>query len=287
MEERRILNRRTTWHLINIKARTGQNIEHYVSAFQNLFSEDPLVALPIGKSGSLKSVEFSELLDENQQPNWIKINILSYVIIDPNAFYNRRSQQDLHLEWDTDVVANKKEAELYFIPSVHMLAVRKSSPISLKSTILYLSEALNRIEPNTFDVDVVVERDALDRILSAHAVCKLEADISFSNPGHTDGFYAAFDSKLRTMNPSRFHVTAEGSLDCPLQDEDDGMLQTVVNLSEQNGTVKATIQPTEGSKLEVIDSKDHPKVLTIPQIINGFCSTIYNELKTRYGNHHE
>ena len=111
--------------------------------------------------------------------------------IDPEAFYNKRSREDVTMDnWNEDIVANKKETDLYFIPSVHTLAVKCNSDISLKNIVFYLSEALNRVEPDTFDVDVIIERDILERILNAHVVTHLYANISYSNPGHTRGFEA-------------------------------------------------------------------------------------------------
>ena len=290
----RVSNRQTTWYLINIKARREQTTEHYVQVFRSLYEQDPLVGFPRGgKSGSLKYVTFSNLLDdwlesykpedlfdENGNPNLIQIGLLSYTIIDPDAFYNKRSREDITMDdWNEDIVANKKETDLYFIPSVHTLAVKCNSDISLKNIVFYLSEALNRVEPDTFDVDVIIERDILERILNAHAVTHLYANISYSNPGHTRGFEAAFDRKLREMGASRIEFTATGSKEHPLNSEDDGMLQSLVNLSEENGYVQATIQPTENAKLEKIDSSEHPRKLVVPQIVNDVCSTIYNTIR--------
>lgn len=277
----RISNRQTTWYLINIKARREQTTEHYVQVFHSLYEQDPLIGFPSGgKSGSLKHIEFSSLLDEAGKPNWIQISLLSYVIIDPAAFYNKRIREDVTMnDWNEDIVANKKEADLYFVPSVHTLAVKCNSDISLNNIVYYLSEALNRVEPDTFDVDVIIERDVLDRILNAHAVTHLYANIPYSNPGHTSGFEAAFDRKLRDMGASRVEFIATGSKEHPLNNEDDGMLQSVVNLSEQNGYVQATIQSTENAKFEKIDSSEHPRKLIVPQIVNDVCSTICNAIR--------
>ena len=220
-------------------------------------------------------------MDENNTPKWIQIGLLSYTIIDPEAFYNKRSRENVTMDnWNEDIVANKKETDLYFIPSVHTLVVRCNSDISLKNIVYYLSEALNQVEPETFDVDIIIERDILDRILNAHAVTHLYANISYSNPGHTRGFEAAFDRKLREMGASRIEFTATGSKDHPLNSEYDGMLQSVVNLSEQNGYVQATIQSTENAKFEKIDSSEHPRKLVVPQIVNDICSTIYNTIRS-------
>lgn len=277
----RVLNKRTTWFLVNIKAREEQTEEHYVRVFRRLYDEDPMIEFPRGKSGSLKSIELSEIKDENDEPQWIQINLLSYTIIDPDAFYNRRNRENVYMEdWDNDIVANKKETEMYFIPSVHTLVVRCNAEISLKNVLRYFSTALNIIEPDMFDVDVIVQRDILERIINAHLVTHLYANISFSNPGHTHGFEAAFDDKLREMGAGRVEFIAKGSQEHPLNKNEDGMLQAIVNISERNGFVKATIQQTENSGLEKIDSSEHPRKLLIPQIINDIRTTIYNTIRS-------
>ncbi len=277
----RVLNRRTTWFLVNIKAREEQTEEHYVRVFRRLYDEDPMIEFPRGKSGSLKSIELSEIKDENDEPQWIQINLLSYTIIDPDAFYNRRNRENVYMEdWDNDIVANKKETEMYFIPSVHTLVVRCNAEISLKNVLRYFSTALNIIEPDMFDVDVIVQRDILEKIINAHLVTHLYANISFSNPGHTHGFEAAFDDKLREMGAGRVEFIAKGSQEHPLNKNEDGMLQAIVNISERNGFVKATIQQTENSGLEKIDSSEHPRKLLIPQIINDIRTTIYNTIRS-------
>lgn len=278
---KRIANQWTTWNLVNIKARQEQTTSHYVEAFRRLYAEDPLIKFPRGgKSGSLKCVQLSELLEEDGNPCWIHIGLLSYTVIDPEAFYNKRSQEDVKMEnWDENIVANKKEADLYFIPSIHTLAVKSSAEIGLKNVVYYLAEALNKIEPEIFDVDVIVEKDVLNKILTAHLITHLYANISYSNPGHTHGFEAAFDSKLRGMGGGRFEFTATGSKEHPLNNEEDGMLPAIVNLSEQNGYVRATIQSTANSKLEKIDSSEHPRRLVLPRIVDDICSTLYNAIK--------
>lgn len=219
-------------------------------------------------------------MEEDGNPCWIHIGLLSYTVIDPEAFYNKRSQEDVKMEnWDENIVANKKEADLYFIPSIHTLAVKSSAEIGLKNVVYYLAEALNKIEPEIFDVDVIVEKDVLNKILTAHLITHLYANISYSNPGHTHGFEAAFDSKLRGMGGGRFEFTATGSKEHPLNNEEDGMLPAIVNLSEQNGYVRATIQSTANSKLEKIDSSEHPRRLVLSRIVDDICSTLYNAIK--------
>lgn len=277
----RTTNRQTTWHLINIKARSEQNTKHYLDVFRKLIQEDPMVKLPRDKYGSLKSMDFCNFSDKDNEPKWIRPVLLSYTIVDKNMFYNRREKEDVSIDkWDSDIVANKKEAEMFFIPSVHTLAVKCNSKISLSNIVLFLSEALDRIEPETFDVNVVVERDFLDRILNAHAVLRIEANVSFSNHGNTSGFVKAFDDKIRGMRPDKFTITAKGTKVHPLVNEDDGMLPSIISMSERDGSIKATIQSAEGSGYDNVDSKDHPRILVIRENDDDVSVTVYKAVKS-------
>ena len=282
----RVVNRVTTWFVINIKARSNQTSSHYVNAFESIETQDPLVEMErrSNRFVSIKSVSKSNIQTTEGLPQWMVINLVAYTMIDPNAFYNRRSKEDVEMPWDDDVVANKKEAQLVFIPSVHKIAVRKNSDITLNYILQYLKGALETVEKEEFDVDTVKDRDTLERILTAEKLIFMHAHISFSNPGHGKYFKKLLDAKLREMNPSSVDIELQGTEERPLNRDDDGLVQALVDLSEENGCVQATIQNGTHIGREHIDTKDHPLVLPVRQIVNDICSTIYNVLITRFKN---
>ncbi len=278
--------RRTTWFVVNIKARKNQKPSHYVEAFRAIKEKDPLVEVFGKKCISIRSMIESECVENDDMPKWIQLNITHYTIVDPSAFYNIREHKDVDMEWNTDIVANKHEAELYFIPSVHMLAVKRNSKISLNNVLKYLQGALEDIEPEGFDVSVVLDHDLITRILSAHAIYSYEAQISYSNPGHSKGFAKMFEDNMLTLNPNKFSLAAVGTEENPLVINDDGIIEAATRLAEENGSVKATIVESEGGRRERVDSKDHPRILVIPQIVNGICSTVYHAIMDAF-KHHE
>ena len=278
--------RRTTWFVVNIKARRNQKPSHYVEAFRAIKEKDPLIEVFGKKCISIRSMIESEYVEKDDMPKWIQLNITHYTIVDPTAFYNIREHKDVDMEWNTDIVANKHEAELYFIPSVHMLAVKRNSKISLNNVLKYLQGALEDIEPEGFDVSVVLDHDLITRILSAHAIYSYEAQISYSNPGHSKGFAKMFEDNMLTLNPNKFSLAAVGTEENPLVINDDGIIEAATRLAEENGSVKATIVESEGGKRERVDSKDHPRILVIPQIVNGICSTVYRAIIDAF-KHHE
>ena len=278
--------RRTTWFVVNIKARKNQKPSHYVEAFRAIKEKDPLVEVFGKKCISIRSMIESECVENDDMPKWIQLNITHYTIVDPSAFYNIREHKDVDMEWNTDIVANKHEAELYFIPSVHMLALKRNSKISLNNVLKYLQGALEDIEPEGFDVSVVLDHDLITRILSAHAIYSYEAQISYSNPGHSKGFAKMFEDNMLTLNPNKFSLAAVGREENPLVINDDGIIEAATRLAEENGSVKATIVESEGGRRERVDSKDHPRILVIPQIVNGICSTVYHAIMDAF-KHHE
>ena len=281
----RVINRQTSWFVINIKARRNQTPQHYLDAWNQINEQDPLIELPktTNRYSSIRSMSFSQQCD-NDIPHYIETKLVAYTLIDPERFYNRRTKEDMTIDWNTDIAANKKESSIIFVPSVHTLVVKKSSEITINHIMAYLKGALESIEPEGFDVDIIKDRATLDQILSAYALISIDAHISFSNPGHTGGFQAIFENKMRDANLNNFDIKISGSQEHPLSCADDGLVQSVINLSENNGNVKAVVQKEEHTGLETIDTQEHPFILKIPQIINNICSTLYNELQTRYAN---
>ena len=107
----RIVNRQTTWYVINIKARRNQTPQHYVDAWNLINEQDPLIELPktTNRFASIRAMSFSQQYDNDNIPHYIETKLVAYTIIDPEKFYNRRTKEDLAIDWNTDIVANKKE----------------------------------------------------------------------------------------------------------------------------------------------------------------------------------
>ena len=282
--EERIYNRRTAYYLINVKARRNQKPQHYVEAFRNLVSHDPLVQFHSEVYGSVRRVEEGEL-DKEGLPYWMNLSIITYTIIDPKAFYNRRNHQDIEMAWDSDIVANKKEANLYLIPKVHIVALKKSSTITLNRVFQYLQDSLNRIEDEGFDVTIIPDSDEVQRILEAYSIIRIDASLTYSNPlgGHSSLFRDAFDDKIRESCADEVSISLQGSTNNPLQAGEDSLVEAIVNQARTgNGTVDATVKMSENSPLTHIDSSDHPRILMIEQYIRNIGYTLYNRLVTLF-----
>lgn len=276
---------KTGWYILNIKVRTNQTPLHYVECLRRLKDQDPLVTVAKDKCVSIWEIEES-VESTNGIPSWMIIKLISYTIIDPTKFYNRRSKEDLELQWDSDVVANKKEAELIFIPACHKLATKKSSKITLNYVKKYFEEALNKIEAESFDVNIVVSQDLIKKIKDAFAVVRIRADISFSNPGHSGGFARVLDEKLRAANPDKASVELIGSKTTPLGNQPDGLVSAITDMAEQDGTIEATIQSEEGGIYEKVSSSTYPRIVyAIQSKASEMWGAVYNAIRDIFPNH--
>lgn len=274
---------RGKWYAFNIKARREQTEEHYISLMRKMLESDPLVELnKNNKYASLKELDFSK--NESGNIEWVKIVMMTYTIIDPNAFYDKRDKKDVSLEfWNSDLVANKQELPMVFFPEIHTMAVKKNPKVSINTALRYMTSVVGEIEPEMFDVTINKDNDTIQYIKNAHTIVKIEANLSFSNPGLSGDFAKAFDQKIYDMNPKKMNIVAEGTEEHPLCKEEDGFLDTVLQLSEQNGEVKAKIKETETSSYRSINTSHYPAVFDIKGRAIHYYYLLKDKLVAHYG----
>lgn len=282
MKKKEEIVRPSNWTILNIKAREDQTPEHYVNFLERIFQNDPMVELGRKHVISMKSFAKGPLSQGTTIPKWLEMVFTTYVIVDPNAFYDKRKKEDISLdEWNNDIVANKREIYAFFVPDVHVMAVRMSNAASIKHIERFMIHAAEIFEPEIFDITIAKSRDAIRRILDSSQIISLDAQVTFSNPPHTDGFYAAFDTKFRETDAQKCHIKMQGTKDKPLQNTNDGLVSAIVSLSELNGEVKAVI--IEEEKHVVINTSQYPQRLRLVSSANDLCVKLRTRLLELYG----
>ena len=254
--------RKGKWSVINIKARHNQHPAHYVDAICKIPSTKHAYENTKGKYLELVHVEASEWKEADEAPVYLILKIIKYERIEGD-FYDRDSGTDIPAKFPPNIFANKQEAEAYFIPSIHKLVVKSSECIKSSLLVKMLTECLNTVEREGFDVDTVKDRAAIERIINAHCILSIEADVSYSNPGNFDGFQALLDTKLKESNTRRAKFALEGSEQRPLQGGENSLIEAIAQLSEENGTLKAKIKEEADGRTTFIDTSEHPRVLEI------------------------
>lgn len=274
---------RTKWNLINIKARTNQTPFHYYSALKRLQEEDPLVLISEDKAISIMSFgEKNAINPMTNTPDWMVLKLMSYVIVDPKSFYDKKERQKLNLEWSDDWVSNKKETEVLFCFTNHTLAIRKYSPIRLFKIKEYFQKGLEAIEPDTFDVDIITDEGIIHQIKSAYSILKIEADISFGNGGNAKGFRGLFADKVKDINPKTLKMKLEGTKSLPMLNSKDSLLDAIISCAERDGEVTATIQDNPDSPFEKIDTSKHPREVNVEGDRDSFWINVWNHIRSLF-----
>lgn len=276
-----INKRQANWHIINIVARHNQVPEHYVRALKKIATEDPMCHIRGSRFVSLGNIVDSQFKD-NEIPCWLDLKLWSYDILDNDKFFSKEQKERVVMNLPADIVANQAEEKVVFIPARHKAAVRLSSCISLKSILRFLQYALDKVEPDGFEVTTVKDKEVLDIICSSYSVIKFEAELFYSNDGHFSEFTQNFDSQIKNSHARRLKLSMEGSKEEPLSTQEGSLVKTAVELSEQDGRVVAKLKRTEQTPYENIDTKDHPARLSILTSKNAPSADVYDAIKATY-----
>lgn len=269
---------RSSWYLINIKARIDQTPRHYIDAFYKL--KENSYFMPISKDKRLCLLSIEKSVEEtNNIPSWLILKFIRFVIIDPTKFFDLEKQENVEMIWNSNIVANKIEEEVIFVPSVHAIALRKYDKLTLNQLIIGLRKGFEEFFPETFDVNQIISEDIINQIKTAHAIISLKATLSFSNHGHASGFAAQFDEKARETGMDRMKMEINGTPSHPLKDEPDGFINAVTNLAERNGSLEARIEPKKGQGYITVNSDKHPRVMYVEDTPKtGFWGAVYNKI---------
>ena len=273
-------NKGSNMFVLNIKSRKEQTPKRYVEIFDNLLKNDPLVRLRGDKHISMEKMYKTERIDKNGIPYVIYGSISTYDLLDPTAFYDRRRKENVKVSLGPDIVANKKDADFYFVPNAHRLAF-SGEKVTLNQIFSYFNEAINTIE-GEYSVDVNIEksRDIINRILSANKLISLKADITFSNKDFSDSFVEVFDSKLKESASLNTEIKLVGTNNNGLHVSDDGIVKAIIKTSESNGSLVARISEGEKGRPITINTKDYPRRITVNPQRNTFIDELYNVIMT-------
>lgn len=272
-------------NVINLKSRKIQIPEKYVELLENLYRKDPLVKLQGNKYISLESLHKDEILEQSGIPRIMYGKLSTYDLLDPDAFYNRRKKEQVDISLDPDIVANVKDIEFYFIPVVHRMVFKSNGKISLNQVEKYFIDAFNLVEgEGEVDVTIIKDRDVIERILTADKIFSLKASITYSNKDFSNGFVQLFDQKSKESEVYRMDINMISSKAESLNAKKDGLVEAIVETSQSNGTVEATVLEKSSTKRTKINTKDYPMRIELKSRESCFFSDIYSQICGIFGN---
>ena len=272
---------RGSWYTVNIKALTNQTTDNYVRVFNKLIEEDPLVPLQGNKHISIDKFDF---VGGKNDPRMIVLTLCAYDIMDPDAFYDIKRKQQVMVDISPDVVSNKKDGVLYFVPKTHRLMIQKSSKISLKQVVKYFTIGFEMIEEeDEFDVNVEVSSALIETIKNSHFLYSIEAQLSYSNHDPSDGFVKLFGGEVKDAGAEKVDIKLRGGKGRSLKAKDDGLIDAILQLVKSNGTAKARIKKTQESSPETVETKDFPEIVHLEGKQDNLLTVIGKYLTGKFG----
>lgn len=272
---------RGSWYTVNIKALTNQTTENYIRVFKKLIENDPLVPLQGSKHISIDKFDY---VGGMENPRMIILTLCAYDIMDPDAFYDIKKKQQVMVDISPDVVSNKKDGVLYFVPKTHRLMILKSSKISLKQVVKYFTIGFEMIEEkDEFDVNVEVSSELIETIKNSHILYSLEAQLSYSNSDPSEGFVKLFGGEVKDAGAEKVDIKMRGGKGRSLKAKDDGLIDAILQLVKSNGTAKARIKKTQESSPETVETKDFPEIVHLEGKQDNLLTVIVKYLTGKFG----
>lgn len=250
---------RGSWFTVNIKALTQQTTENYVRVFKRLIDEDPLVPLQGNRHISIDKFDY---VGDRDNPRMIILHVCAYDIMDPDAFYDIKRKEQVMVNISPDIVSNKKDGVLYFVPKAHRLMMLKSSKISLNQVVKYFTVGFKMIEEDDeFDVTVEVSSELIETIKNSYWLYSFEAELSYSNADPTSKFVKFYDNEFKDAGSEKVNIKLKSGKGRTLKAKDGGLIDSILQLVKSNGSAKARIKKTQESAQQTVETKDYPEIV--------------------------
>lgn len=191
--------------------------------------------------------------------------ICRFTKLDGKDWIDEKTNKVEAVEVPKDKSPNLREISYLFIPSAHRFFIEKSSKVSLPAVVKFLADGLkDALNPGEqIEVNVEYSRDAIDRIISAPAVERLEVEISYTNDDTNDEAADFIDQQLKTAKAGKANFVFEADAEKNINIGESSLLKGIVDLSRTNGKAKARIVNTN-NKRETINTEQHPEIYEVP-----------------------
>lgn len=255
--------------ILNVKVSPKEKDEDFSIMYSNLVKQIFKENLAYNTRGD-KFMEIQSLnsfYDENNNEVLFG-NLIYYTVLDPNAWYNKRSKTIESIEINSDLFPNAKQTEFFFIPKAHRFCFEtKQGGIALSQVEIFLKGALSRVVPEEkeFFVYVEVKEDAINRILQASVLHKITVGLTYSNNDLTEDFEEFLDNDIRESQIQHLSLSAKSFRSETIDLTNSKLLKSAVKLSQSNGYAEAVIE-NEIGKNEVISTSEYPRKETVHSI---------------------
>lgn len=152
-----------------------------------------------------------------------------------------------------------KEWEYWFFPKFHRMAIKATASQTQILKFLNAAFAETLVLEDSFSINVEVDKQTIDKIVSAPALTRLYVKISYTNNDNLGNWQQLIDEQLRKMHAKDSIIDMRGTKSQPIDVGQSEMARGYIHLSRSNGYVEASLLNNNGS-IDRINTKEHPRV---------------------------
>jgi len=225
-----------TMQMLNIVLLHNQQPESYIDLFERLLQEDYVVKLT-GES-------YIELIALRKMSHWdmYEGEIVSYIGVRNNAWFNQKSKEIETYEGREDLFANTKKATFFFIPQCHKLCLLSGSEISLQNIKKFIDNASCRLlGEGQVHTNYITSKDEIKDAYQDVNINRVRLTINYSNKDYSEDFERTFDDLAKQGNVAQINMDITSAEGEDLLLDKGGMIDSLLNLATSLGNGYADI----------------------------------------------
>lgn len=188
--------------------------------------------------------------------------------------------------FDTSKIYNPANADYVFIPSAHRFCVRIGDKISGNDVRKFLYSNIPKIMDTSDKIEVELENEekAINEILTALAIHKIDYNISYTNDDTLGAAASLFEKRLKKSQIGKINIKAEADHNDFMKFKGEEILEGGIELAENNGNINsAEITNSKGIR-KTVSTKDRPKRIKVQCDYEVFRNAIVREIMFIYRN---
>lgn len=271
------------YYLINIKLRSNLRTgpDAYVSLFEELKKKKV-----VKKTEGDKAMIIRTMHRHNVGNDFMLTGLLTkFTFVEGRDWVNTDNFEIEQPKVPKNVFPNPKEVMYYFVPLAHRFVLKTSSAFSPNIVVKFLKSALKEVISTDEQIEVNLEQDTdvYDKIFRASEIKKLIIEISYTNADPTEGALEFMDTELRESQIGKAKFIFSSDQNGNIIVGDNRLVKGAIELSQENGSVEATIVDSEDNKRKHVKTSLHPKMGRVEaQIEDNLLPALYNQIKEKY-----
>lgn len=277
MEQEDVFTLSLRYYNVVIQPAEFHQTENYVELMKRVFHGGHAIATGSDKVTKMRLLDIANDIMHGQ--------LINYSTLSTKNWYDDNADRVVEHDTEPNLYPNAREWDFYFMPDNHRMAVVIKRGISWAQFEKYFAKSFENVCKGLgFDnvqFNRVTTSQGLEEIFNLDTINSLEIEVSYSNNDNNDAFTTAIDDEFKQTNVSLLKAKAVGTKEHPikLKKEGDSVLNSLLNLTRNNGFAKA--KGKEGRNSKTINTRDFPQISKLVRVsANSICTRVKDAINS-------